>query len=144
MSFAKEIHKKIRINAPVSKVWNVMTKPETMKLWLWENEVDVISDWCEGSNLLFKGTFHDMPYTDKGVILKLEKERVFRYMYWSHLSQLPDKPENYQEIEFNLIAGDGYTELMLTCHNSINEAIYGHWNFYWTVTLGILKKVIER
>jgi len=143
MPFEKQIHQTIYINAPVAKVWEVLTRPELIKLWLWENEVEVISDWQEGSEMIFKGMFHDMPYTDKGIILKLEKEKTFSYRYWSHLSQLPDSPENYQEIEFNLVPENGCTELNLICSNTINEPIYGHWNFYWTITLNILKKVIE-
>jgi hypothetical protein len=107
------------------------------------NEVDVVTDWKEGSAMLFHGIFHDIPYTDKGIILKLVKENTFAYNYWSHLSQLPDSPENYLNIEFVMHPNGDGTELHLICSNTINEAIHGHWNFYWTMTLGILKKVVE-
>jgi uncharacterized protein YndB with AHSA1/START domain len=143
MPFTKEVHHTLHIKAPKAKVWNALTQPGLMKLWLWETEVEVISDWKPGSDMVFNGAFHDMPYSDKGVILKLEKEAVFSYSYWSHLSQLPDSPENYQVVEFKLVRGNEGTKLSLVCGNLINEAIYGHWNFYWIVTLDLLKKVIE-
>ena len=144
MSFQKPIQHNIFINAPVALVWNALTDPKLMKLWLWENEVQVISDWKPDSSMLFKGTFHEVAYTDKGNILKIEKEKQFSYNYWSHLSQLPDTSENYQVIEFILDGKGSQTELGLTCTNLINDAIYGHWNFYWKITLEILKSVIEK
>ncbi len=143
MSFNKVINHKVIINAPVAMVWRALTDPALMKHWLWENEVEVISEWQPGSLMLFKSTFHDIPYIDKGKILDIEKEKIFRYIYWSHLSQLADEPENYQHIEFKLVAEKECTELSLKCSNLINTAIYGHWNFYWAVTLDILKHMLE-
>ncbi|HTB31172.1 MAG TPA: SRPBCC domain-containing protein [Bacteroidia bacterium] len=143
MAFDKTINKTIEINAPVSNVWDALTNPGLMQLWLWEG-VNVISDWKAGSLITFKGTYNGYNYEDKGTILKLEKEKVFQYNYWGRLSQLPDLPENYTIIEFMLTTGENKTLLKLTQGNCITYEVYAHWNFYWTVTLDILKKLLEK
>lgn len=142
MSFDKTIHKTIEINASVSKVWDALINPEVIKLWMWEG-VNVTSDWKVGSPITFTGKFHKANYKDKGFILKFEKEKVFQYTYWGRLSQLPDTPENYTVIEFILSPGENGTLLKLTQSNCITYEIYAHWNFYWLVTLDILKKLLE-
>ena len=47
-------------------------------------------------------------------------------------------------IEFTLKSEGNKTLLTLTITNLINEVIYGHVNFYWTTTLEIFKKLIEK
>jgi uncharacterized protein YndB with AHSA1/START domain len=143
MAFDKTINKTIEINAPVSNVWDALTNPGLMQLWLWEG-VNIISDWKVGSLITFKGTYNGYNYEDKGTILKFEKEKVFQYNYWGRLSQLPDLPENYTIIEFMLTSGENKTLLKLTQSNCITYEVYAHWNFYWTVTLDILKKLLEK
>lgn len=143
MAYEKTINKEIEINAPASKVWDALTNPEIMKLWFWEG-ITVTSDWKVGSPIIFTGKFHKANYKDKGIILKLEKEKVFQYSYWGKLSQLPDSPENYTVIEFVLTSGENKTTLTVTQSNCITYEIYAHWNFYWLVTLDILKKLLEK
>jgi uncharacterized protein YndB with AHSA1/START domain len=136
--------KEIRINASVSKVWDALTNPEVIKLWLWEDGLIVTSDWKVGSPIIFSGKYNDYNYKDKGTILKLEKEKVFQYNYWGKLSQLADIPENYTVIEFVLTPGENKTILTLTQSNCVTYEIYAHWNFYWMVTLDILRKLLEK
>jgi uncharacterized protein YndB with AHSA1/START domain len=98
----KIITKSISINAVVSKVWEVLTNPEIMKDWMFDSEIEVISDWKIGSPILFRGKFHGKKFEDKGKILAFEPEKVFSYSYLSWISRLPDSPENYTIIEFQL------------------------------------------
>jgi uncharacterized protein YndB with AHSA1/START domain len=143
MAFDKIISKSIEINTPVSKVWDALTNPEVMKLWLWEG-ITIASDWKVGSPIIFAGKFYKSNYEDKGTILKFEKEKVFQYNYWGKLSQLPDSPENYTIIGFELTEKGNKTLLTLMQSNCITYEIYAHWNFYWIVTLDILKKLVEK
>jgi hypothetical protein len=140
----KIIHKVITINAPTIKVWNTLTNPDIIKEWISEEETSIISDWEVGSPLIFKAKWHGVMYENKGVILQFEPEKVFKYNYWSVFSRLPDSPENYSIIEQKLIPKENQTEIELKVSNLLNEAIYGHWNFYWAMTLDIIKKLIEK
>jgi|SRR6185312_2031952 len=144
MGFDKTISKTIEINASLSKVWDALTNPEVIKLWLWEGQITIVSDWKVGSPITFAGKFYKANYTDKGTILKFEKENVFSYSYWGKLSQLPDAPENYTIIEFVLSTKENKTILSLTQSNCTTYEIYAHWNFYWLVTLDIFRKLVEK
>ncbi len=144
MEEEKIITKSITIDAVVSKVWETITNPEKMKLWLYDSDIEVISDWEIGSQIFFRGKFHGRKFEDKGIILKFEQEKVFQYSYFSWIPRLPDSPENYTIIEFQLTPQGGQTLLSLTQTGFAAKASYEHWNFYWIVTLGILKGVAEK
>ena len=131
----------IRINAPVSKVWEGLTKPEMIKQYL--HGTEAISDWRVGSPLVFKGTWKGKSYSDKGVILKIEKERLFQYSWLSSMSGLEDRPENYSIITYNLRPVDGGTELSLTQENVANEEARKNSEKNWSDVLNVLKDLLE-
>jgi len=140
----KIIRKTIEINAPAATVWKAITDPALIRKWLFDTPVDVVSDWKEGSNMIFKGMLYNKPYEDKGTILKYEPGKLFIYNYWSKLSTLPDEVSNYSVIEFRLAPVGDQTELTLTQSNFMLDTMYRHFNFYWTVTMDRLKKTIEK
>ena len=139
----KVVRKTIRINASLSDVWETITTPTLMRGWLSDTPIDVVSEWKEGSNMIFKGTWHNRAYEDKGTILAYAPEKLFRYAFWSHLSQIPDVPENYSVVEFSLSPDGDDTEVTLTQSNFVSDTIYRHSNYYWTLTMDRLKKTIE-
>ncbi len=139
----KVVQKTIRISAPVSEVWNTITNPALIREWLNDTPIDIFSDWKEGSEMIFKGTWHNRAYEDKGTILAYMPGKLFRYTFWSHLSQIPDAPENYSVIEFSLSPDGGGTEVTLNQSNFVSDTIYRHSNYYWTLTMDRLKKTIE-
>lgn len=139
----KTMIKTIHINAPASKVWSILTTPESMKLWMSDSEITILSDWKAGSPILFAGDLHGIPFENKGVIMQIEPEAVFQYTFWSSLSQHPDTPENYALITFRLIPAENGTTLKLTQSNFVTQTIYHHFNFYWTIALEVMKKLIE-
>jgi uncharacterized protein YndB with AHSA1/START domain len=135
------IKKTISIKAPASKVWDTLTNPELIRQWLYGT--NTISDWKVGSPILFTGNWQGTEYKDKGTILKYETEKIFEYDYWSSFSGLPDSPENYSVILFELIPKDNYTMLIFTQTNFANETIYEHSDKNWDTTLNTMKKLIE-
>ncbi len=143
MPFPNPIQKSTSINAPASKVWAVLTKAELIKEWLSEVGITVSTDWKIGSSIIYSGNWHGIEYKDKGTVLKYEPEKVLQYNNWSCLSQLPDEPENYSVMEFQLVENDSQTQLMLLYSNFATEVMYLHYNFYWEATLGIIKKMAE-
>ncbi len=56
---------------------------------------DVVSDWKQGSTIVWKGEYKGKKYEDKGVIFKLEQNQTLQYSHFSPLSGKPDVPENY-------------------------------------------------
>ena len=81
------------INAPASKVWEALTKPNLIKQYLYGTEVT--TDWQVGSPITYRGEWEVKTYEDKGKILQVEPERLLVSTFWSSLAGLPDSPENY-------------------------------------------------
>lgn len=143
MSENKIIERTTLINASTAVVWETLTDPSYMKKWLFDTEVEVISDWKVGSPIIFRGKFHGRKFEDHGIIQKFEPEKLFQYTYWSWISNLPDLPENNIITAFKLISEKNNTLIQLTQSNFVAKASFEHWNFYWNVTLQIIKKIAE-
>ncbi len=129
------------INAPASKVWDALTKPELIKQYMFGS--DVVSDWKEGSSIVYKGEWQGKPYEDKGVILKLERGKRLVSTHWSPLSGTSDSPENYHTLTYVLSEHAGHTDVTLTQDNNASEAEKAESDKIWNAVLAGLKKVAE-
>ena len=90
----------VTVNAPTSKIWEAITNPEFIKQYLFG--ADVITDWKEGSPIHYKGIYQGKAYEDKGVVLKVEPEKLLLITHWSPLSGSTDSPENYHQVRYDL------------------------------------------
>lgn len=136
------IKKEISLNAPLAKVWEALVKPEIIKEYFYGTHV--ISEWRTGSSIRFTGTWEGKPYEDKGTILVLEPEKCFSYNYWSNFTGIPDLPENYAIIRFELQQLDaGVTKLQVTQENSPTPGMEENSAQGWADVLNNLKKLLE-
>jgi uncharacterized protein YndB with AHSA1/START domain len=131
----------IVIQAPKSKVWGALTTPEIIKQYFFG--VDVISDWQVGSSILYRGMWQGKPFEDKGVILKFEPEKSLASTHWSPLSGVPDLPENYHTVTYELSDREGATQVTLTQDNNASEDEKEHSEQNWNMMLSSLKKLLE-
>jgi uncharacterized protein YndB with AHSA1/START domain len=132
----------VTIDAPVSKVWEALTTPELIKKYFFGT--NAISDWKEGSPLIFKGEWEGKSYEDKGIILKSVPNKIFKYNYWSSMSGIEDKPENYVTITYNLHEDNGETILDITQENIPDEKMKDHSEENWNNVLKGLKSLLEK
>jgi uncharacterized protein YndB with AHSA1/START domain len=130
------------IDAPASRVWEALTKPELIKQYLFGTET--ISDWKKGSKLTFRGEWEGKSYEDKGTIIDIIPNRLLHYNYWSSMQNLEDKPENYKNVIFELIEKDGKTNLTLMQDNNGTEEGRTHSEQNWNMVLDGLKKLVEK
>jgi uncharacterized protein YndB with AHSA1/START domain len=130
------------ISAPASRVWDALTNPEIIKQYFFGTQA--ISDWKVGSSLEFKGEWEGKKYVDKGVILKNEPEKLFQYTYLSSFSNLPDAPENYANVTYELYEDDGETLLTVKQENVPNEEARKHSEQNWVYVLQNLKGLLEK
>ena len=135
------VKKEIEINADVSKVWNALVNPESIKQYLFGT--DALSEWKIGSTIIFRGEWEGNIYEDKGLISKLITNKVLQYAFWSPLSGLEDKPENYANITYELMDKGEYTLLSVTQDNIKTEEIFNRTCENWEVILKGLKEVVE-
>jgi len=131
----------IRINAPRSKVWEALTLPDLIKQYLFGTEVT--TDWKAGSRITYKGIWEGKPYEDKGKILQVEPEKLLVSTFWSALSGLPDVPENYNTIRYELSPEDGGTRLSIIQDNNATQQDADHSAQNWQMVLDGLKKLLE-
>ena len=134
--------KAISINAPASKVWEALVTPAWIKQYMFGT--NTISDWKVGSSIVFAGTWEGKEYKDKGTILKFEKEKVLEYSYWSGFSGLPDVPENYSIVTFELSSHGSQTTLSLIQNNFPDEKSMEHTGKNWEGVLQAMKGLIEK
>lgn len=107
------------INASPARVWKALTDPTMIKQYLFGTEA--VSDWKEGSSIKYKGVWQGKTYEDKGKILKVIPENLLVSTYWSSMSGLPDKPENYKKVTYGLINANQGTKLTITQDNNASE-----------------------
>ena len=71
----------IKIYAPSKKVWDALVNSGIIRQYMFNT--NAISDRKEGSSIMWRGEWQGKPYEDRGVILRLEPERLLRYSHFS-------------------------------------------------------------
>ena len=131
----------ITINASADKVWHALTDPGLIKKYMFGTTV--ISDWKEGSKIIWKGEWEGKQYEDKGKILLFEPEKSLQYSHFSPLAGLPDSPENYHIVTIDLEEKDQQTNVTLMQTNNADEKTKDHSEKNWKMMLASLKKILE-
>ena len=131
----------ITINAPSSKVWDALTKPDLIKQYLFGTKVT--TDWRVGSPITYKGTWEGKAYEDKGKILQIDPGKILVSTYWSSMSSLPDVPENYNTVRYELSAEGAGTRLTITQDNNATLDDAKHSEQNWNIVLEGIKKLVE-
>ena len=129
------------IDAPVAKVWRALVTPETIKRYMFG--ATVVSEWKEGSPIVWKGEWKGKPYEDKGVIVRLDPGRTLRYTHWSPLSGVPETPENQHTVTIELEGEGAHTHVSLSQDKNRTEEERKHSEENWKTMLVGLKKVLE-
>ncbi len=131
----------VLINAPVSRVWEALTQPELIKQYLFGTEVT--TDWQVGSPITYHGVWQGKTYTDKGKVLQVEPGRKIVSTFWSALSGVPDQPENYKTVQYELFNQGSATRLTVTQDNNSSEEEAQHSTQNWQGVLEGIKKLLE-
>ena len=134
----------ITIHASLAKVWDALINPELIKRYMFG--ATVVSDWKQGSPIIWKGEWKGKPYQDKGVILELKPPSRLRYSHFSPLSGVPDAPENYHNVTIDVSAvseRDGQVRVDLSQDNNKTEQARDESQRNWGMMLAGLKKVVE-
>jgi len=131
----------IAINSNRTRVWEALVSPSAIKQYMFG--ADVESLWHEGSNISWKGEFNGKQYQDKGVILKLEPEKMLKYSHYSPGSGKPDEPDNYHIVTIMLADGADRTEVSLVQENNENEQAQLESEKNWNAMLEALRQYVE-
>ncbi|HMC93645.1 MAG TPA: SRPBCC domain-containing protein [Polyangia bacterium] len=131
----------VTIDAPVDKVWDGLVSPDVIKKYM--AGATVVSDWKEGSPIVWKGEWKGKPFEDKGKILAIEPERHLKYSHYSPMSGEPDKPESYHTVTIDLAKLDGGVRVALSQDKNHSDKALAESEKNWKMMLEGLKKAVE-
>ena len=129
------------IDAPLMKVWEALTNPEIIRLYLFGTEVT--TDWQVGSPITYRGVWEGKDYEDKGEVLQVEPEKLLVSTFWSSFSGLPDAPENYKTVRYELAPEGSGTRLVVSQDNNVSQEEADHSVQNWKTVLEGIKKILE-
>ena len=130
----------ITFKAPIAKVWHGLTDPSTVKEYFFGT--DLKSDWKVGSPITFSGEWNGKTYVDGGTILEIDPPKLLKYSYWSSMSGTENKPENYNNITYELSEVNDITKLIIIQEGIKNEEAAEHSEQNWTMVFEGLKKIL--
>ena len=131
------------IDAPASRVWDVITDPAAAKEFMFGS--DLVTDWTVGGPIVWRGEWEGKPYEDKGYILEVEPGQKLVYTHFSPLSGEEDKPENYHTLTWTLEQQEGgSTRLTLEQDNNVTDEAAEHSRGMWDMLVADVKKIAER
>jgi uncharacterized protein YndB with AHSA1/START domain len=132
----------ITIQASTARVWNALVDPHAIKQYMFGTTA--ISDWHEGSPIVWKGEWQGKAYEDKGIILQFKPRERLQYSHFSPLSGQADKPENYHTVTIDLLADGDQTRVTLAQDKNSTEEERDHSKENWNMMLAALKKSLEQ
>ncbi len=131
----------ITVHAPPARVWAALTTPEVIKQYLMGAEVH--TDWKVGGPLTYTGEYQGKRYEEKGVIRRIEPEKVLAATHFSTMSGQEDRPENYALVTWELEPRGSDTVLSVSQdHLSTTDGVEGAKR-NWNGVLANLKKIVE-
>jgi uncharacterized protein YndB with AHSA1/START domain len=131
----------ISIDAEPDQVWAALTTPEIMKQWFFGTDTE--TDWSIGGPIVHRGEYESQPYVDKGIVLAFEPPHRLVHTHWSSVSGVPDAPENYQTVTWELAGADGGTDLTVTDANIRSAEARDTSDQGWAAALTALKELVE-
>lgn len=130
------------IHAPVSAVWEALVNPALIRQYMFDT--DVVTDWKVGSPILYKGVWQGKPFEDRGQVVELEPEKRLVTTHWSPLSGVPDTPENYHRVSYELSREGHATRVTLIQDNNASAQEKQDSEKNWGMMLEGLKKLLEK
>ncbi|HEU4716742.1 MAG TPA: SRPBCC domain-containing protein [Bacteroidia bacterium] len=139
----------VAISATPQRVWDVLTKPEETKKYMFGCET--VSDWKEGSALLWKGEYEgkEMVFVS-GFILEIVPGKLLRYSVIDPNAAYPQTPENHLRVTYEITPGNGSVTLTVT-QDGFEGAAEGEKRYRdtynngdgWNPVLQAIRKVAE-
>ena len=131
----------IIFNAPIAKVWQGLTDPKIVKQYFFGT--DLKSDWQVGHPITFSGEWEGHKYQDGGIILAINEPKFLKYSYWSSMSGTEDKPENYNNITYELSEVNEITTLIITQDGVKNQQAAEHSEQNWKSVFNGLNDILK-
>lgn len=142
----------ILIDAPISKVWDIMLQDKTYRIWTEEFAAGshYVGNWNQGSKILFLGPTEDGKLA--GMVSRIKENKLHKYISIEHLGEVYDGVEDTTSDRVKIWAGalenytfvnkNGKTELVVDL--DINEEFKEMFEGTWPKALQKLKSLCEK
>ena len=107
------------INAPRAKVWDALVDPQKIKQYILAS--DVVSEWREGSSIVWKSEFNGKPFRASQAV----------------------RESDYHRVTIELSGEGAQTHLSLIEHGNATERELAHSQGGWQLALGNMKALLE-
>ncbi|MEZ5308554.1 MAG: SRPBCC family protein [Pyrinomonadaceae bacterium] len=132
---------RLAINASPERVWDVLTKPENVKLWQFGSLLE--TSWKVGEGIRFISEWEGKTFEQWGTVLEYSSPETLRYSLFAPGPGRVDTPENYFEMIYRLMDENGHTKLEIIQEDNrpgaVQEDVQGEEN----PVLKALKDVAE-
>lgn len=132
----------IDINAPAEKAWQAITDKEIIKQYMFGTET--VSNWNKGDTITYTGTYNGMEYKDGGIILDIIPGQLLKHTYWSSMSGVEDKPENYSAVTYTITANGNKCSLTAEQEDYPTQTMYENSDKHWPMILQSIKELLEK
>ena len=105
---------------------------------------NTITDLKKGSPITYEGEWEGKAYKDKGKIVDIIPEKLLHTTYWSSMSGKEDRPENYNNVLYEVEEQNGGTLVTISQDNIKDEKELEHMNQNWGIVLDSMKKLLEK
>jgi len=137
-------HVSVTIAASRAEVWDALVNPEKIKQYL--PVTAVVSEWRQGSAIVWTSEFLGKNFEVRGIVLRLEPERLLDYDHSRPIfrsSGGSHSPENYQRVTIELSDEDAQTKVSVTERNNMNTRELEHSEGSWRMVLHGMKALLE-
>lgn len=132
----------ITIDAPAKDVWDALVNPVKTKQYMFGCEP--ITDWQPGSSLLWKGVFDGKELIAvKGEIVDIQPGKYLVYTVIDPNGSIPDRPENYLTVTYELKEQNGQTVFTVT-QGDYEKVADGERRYNDTVQEGGWQSILEQ
>jgi uncharacterized protein YndB with AHSA1/START domain len=135
-------HVSVNIHATRDEVWDALTNPDIIKQYFFGT--NATTDWIPGHPIKFTGEWKGKKYEDKGTVLDIVENELIKYSYWSSMSGIEDRPENYAILTYTITGVDGDVKVSVLQENIPDEKMKAHSEENWNKVLQRLKKLLEK
>ncbi|MBT2584286.1 SRPBCC domain-containing protein [Arthrobacter sp. ISL-95] len=129
------------VAAPPEKVWEALTDPTLIQQYFLGT--NVTTTWRVGDPITYSGEYDGKPYQDRGVILAFDPPKLLKTTHYSPASGLPDVPENYHTVAYNVTEESEGTTVTIRQGNNSSEREVEQSTGMWELVLQNLKEFLE-
>jgi len=136
-------HASVTINAPRAKVWDALVNPETIMQYM--PVTSVVSEWKEGSPIVWRSEFQDKPFEVRGTILRSDPERLLEYDHSLPIFRPSGGPHSREDrrVTIELRDSEAQTHVAITEQGNKNKREFEHSEGSWRMVLNGLKALLE-